>query len=267
MSDPLLASDLPPVEDSLPDEAHPEGPKPDEGQPPAVTGDEEGPPAPPAKPEAALAFLRANLNIGEHPPGSNQNQIATDFFEAAGRPRELAGGAYAWCAATVSLALNTAWGDPTTWRVPGVAATYDSGTAYVPALRQFFIDADLFDDEPRVGDVVIFGPPGSDGEHTGLVERVVGDGTVVTLEGNFGDDLLQVRRSLDVIVGFGHPPYDIEEDPFVSLSPEQQDDLLQTTKATNAAVGRLEVAVRDSVSGLQAQVDALKSKIDQLLQP
>lgn len=49
------------------------------------------------------------------------------------------------------------------------------------------------------------------------------------------------------------PP--IEEDPFMSLTPVQQADLYETTKATNAAVGRLEV----QVEGLQAQVEALKA--------
>jgi len=50
----------------------------------------------------------------------------------------------------------------------------------------------------------------------------------------------------------------------MSLSPEEQKDLLATTKATNAAVARLEVAIRDQKTGLQAQVDELKKKIDEL---
>lgn len=50
----------------------------------------------------------------------------------------------------------------------------------------------------------------------------------------------------------------------MSLSPEEQKELLATTKATNAAVARLEVAIRDPKAGLQAQIDELKRKIDDL---
>jgi uncharacterized protein YceH (UPF0502 family) len=58
--------------------------------------------------------------------------------------------------------------------------------------------------------------------------------------------------------------YGTKEDSFMSLSPEEQKELLATTKATNAAVARLEVAIRDPKAGLQAQIDELKRKIDDL---
>ena len=51
----------------------------------------------------------------------------------------------------------------------------------------------------------------------------------------------------------------------MALTSEQQDQLLATTLATNAAVSRLEVAVRDPQNGLQAQVDRLKAEVAQLL--
>jgi hypothetical protein len=56
-----------------------------------------------------------------------------------------------------------------------------------------------------------------------------------------------------------------QEVDFMSLTPEQQAELFETTKATNAAVGRLEVAVRDGQTGLQHEVDELRAKVDQLL--
>ncbi len=151
--------------------------------------------------ETALSWMRSNLGLAEDPPGSNHNFI-TEWFGI---------GNGAWCAMTVSRALNEAFGDPDRWQVPGVAADYVQGTAYVPNLLVHFIEAGLFDQNPRVGDVVIFGwTPGSDGDHTGLVEQVVGDGTVVTLEGNHNDELIRMRRSMEVIIGFGHPAYDPE---------------------------------------------------------
>jgi len=152
------------------------------------------------------------------------------------------------------------------WRVPGVRSTYVCGTAYVPALRMFFEEAGRFDKKPQVGDVMIYGPNDPDGSHTGLVEEVLDDDTVVTLEGNWGNALVRERRSLADIVGFGHPPYSTEEEPFMSLSPEQQEDLINLTRSTNAAVGRLEVAIRDQTVGLQAQVAELKAQIERLEQ-
>ena len=258
--------EVPPIDSSVPAEKDSAGPKPvdDGGDGPDDGGDGPGDGGFAGTAKDALDFLRAHLGLGETPDGSNHNFITAQFFEAAGRPQELKPGSFAWCAATVSMALNTAWGDPLEWRIPGVRASYRSGTAYVPALRTFFIDAGRFDDQPRVGDVMIYGPGDPEGSHTGLVEEVLDDGTVITLEGNWQNELVRVHRSPADIVGFGHPPYSTEEDSFMSLSPEQQKELLETTKATNAAVGRLEVAIRDQASGLQAQVTELKKKIDEL---
>ena len=119
----------------------------------------------------------------------------------------------------------------------------------MPSLRTFFVNAERFDDKPRVGDVMIYGPGDPEGSHAGLVEEVLDDGTVITLDGNWSDKIVRVRRSPADIVGFGHPPYSTEEASFMSLSPEEQKDLLAFTKATNAAVGRLEIAIRDPKIG------------------
>jgi hypothetical protein len=259
-------TEVPPIDSSAPAEKGSAGPEPvdDGGDGPDDGGD--GPEDLGFKGTAkgALDFLRANLGLGETPEGSNRNFITEQFFEGAGRPSELTAGAFAWCGATVSLALNTAWGSPREWRVPGVRASYRSGTAHVPSLRTFFVQAKRFDDKPRVGDVMIYGPGDPEGSHAGLVEEVLDDGTVITLDGNWSDKLVRVRRSPADIVGFGHPPYSTEEDSFMSLSPEEQKDLLATTKATNAAVARLEVAIRDPKAGLQAQIDELRRKIEEL---
>ena len=256
--------EVPPIDSSAPEEKESAGPKPIDDGGDGGDGGDGADSGFVGTAQGALDFMRTNLGLVEDPDGSNHNFITAQFFEAAGRPSELSPGSFAWCAATVSTALNTAWGDPLVWRVPGVRASYRCGTSYVPALRLFFIDAGLFDDQPRVGDVMIYGPGDPEGSHTGLVEEVLDDGTVITLEGNWQNQLLRMHRSPADIVGFGHPPYSTEEDPLMSLSPQQQEDLLATTKATNAAVGRLEIAIRDGNSGLQHQVDELKAKIDQL---
>jgi hypothetical protein len=154
--------------------------------------------------QRGLDWMRWNIGIGEHPDGSNTNAI-TDWFGMNGQP---------WCAMTVSAALNMAFGNPDRWQVPGVASTYPQGTAYVPAMVQYFKDAGLFGSEPHVGDVVFYAWTfGSDGDHVGLVEQVVGDGTIVALEGNQNNDLVRIRRSPAVILGYGYPPYDPEPGP------------------------------------------------------
>lgn len=147
----------------------------------------------------ALDWMRANLGMGEHPAGSNHNAI-TEWAGLGNVP---------WCAETISRALDEAWGDSNVWQLPGVGADYRWGSAYCPNLRRHFIDAGAYDREPRPGDVIIFswGPGQPIGDHTGLVESVPGDGTVITLEGNHNDDLVRMRRTLGCIDGFGHPPY------------------------------------------------------------
>lgn len=167
--------------------------------------------------ERALEWMRAHIGMGEHPAGSNHNEL-TDWFGI---------GDVAWCAITVSRALiEGGFGTPDQIDVPGVAQDYRKGTAYVPSLRRHYIDAGRYDQSPAVGDVVIFvwGPGEPIGDHTGLVEQVVGDGTVVTLEGNHNDDLVRMRRSMAVIDGFGHPPYDVP-----TPDPVPQGDLAMLT--------------------------------------
>ena len=72
--------------------------------------------------------------------------------------------------------------------------------------------------------------------------------------------LIRRRAKESVLFSTPHP-----SEAFMALTSEQQDQLLATTLATNAAVSRLEVAVRDPQSGLQAQVDKLKAEVAQLL--
>lgn len=167
-----------------------------------------------ASADAALDFFRQRLGLGETPPGSNHNEI-TSLFGLGDVP---------WCAETVSFALNVAWGDAERWQVPGVRSTYAIGTAYVPYLRNYFIEAGRYDQDPRPGDVVIFawGPGEPIGDHTGLVEQVLGDGTVVTLEGNDSDNAIgRHRRTMAVIDGFGHPPYDATPAPPSPPTPQE----------------------------------------------
>ncbi len=74
------------------------------------------------------------------------------------------------------------------------------------------------------------------------------------------DGLVRRRAKESVLFSTPHP-----SEAFMALTSEQQEQLLATTLATNAAVSRLEIAVRDPQSGLQAQVDKLKAEVAELL--
>ena len=155
--------------------------------------------------EAAIAFMRAHEGLGESPAGSNHNEI-TDWYGMDGP----------WCAMTVSRALCEAGfttnGDDVV--VPGVRTTTAHGWAYVPYMLNDFRDAGRADHNPHPGDVVIFDWD-DDGlaDHVGLVERVEGDGTVWTYEGNRNDVLEHVHRHPSVILAYCHPPYEDGVDP------------------------------------------------------
>lgn len=56
-----------------------------------------------------------------------------------------------------------------------------------------------------------------------------------------------------------------EEDPFMALSAEQQEDLLDTTKATNDEVGKMAPIIRDSVGGLPARLNTIESQLREIL--
>jgi hypothetical protein len=53
-----------------------------------------------------------------------------------------------------------------------------------------------------------------------VVEQVVGDGTIVALEGNYHDQITRVRRSMQFIEGFAHLPFESTPTP----QPVPQDD-------------------------------------------
>ena len=72
--------------------------------------------------------------------------------------------------------------------------------------------------------------------------------------------LIRRRAKESVLFATPHP-----SEAFMALTSEQQEQLLSTTMSTNAAVSRLEIAVRDPQSGLQAQVDKLREEVDKLL--
>ncbi|MBG0823290.1 CHAP domain-containing protein [Planomonospora sp. ID91781] len=83
--------------------------------------------------------------------------------------------------------------------------------AYTPWHAQWFKKQGRFDRAPQVGDLVFFDWGGSKNisaiDHVGLVTGVNPDGSVSTVEGNISDKVIARTRTMDTIVGFGHPAY------------------------------------------------------------
>lgn len=76
----------------------------------------------------------------------------------------------------------------------------------------------------KPGDIVFFdwGQSNSIGaiDHVGVIERVLGDGRVQTIEGNTGDACLRRVRSASVIAGYGRPAYSSG-----TTTPPQEEDM------------------------------------------
>lgn len=148
--------------------------------------------------QKVLDVARAELGTVESPAGSNRTKY--------GRAYGMDGNA--WCA------MFTWW----CFQQSGLGALVPK-TAYTPALADHFRKAGRWSSVPQVGDLVLFDFPG-DGvnriSHVGLVEKVNGDGSVTTIEGNTssgqagsqrdgGGVYRRVRRA--GIVGYAHPDY------------------------------------------------------------
>jgi hypothetical protein len=88
--------------------------------------------------------------------------------------------------------------------------------AYTPAGAQWFKNRGQWYSKPRVGDIVYFDFP-NDGvgriSHVGIVESVLSDGSIITIEGNTngagsreGDGVYRKKRKVG-IKGYGRPKY------------------------------------------------------------
>lgn len=110
-----------------------------------------------------------------------------------------------WCAMAVSK-----WSFDAGLPIP---ATTSKGYAYCPSGISYFKRLDRFSDKPTVGAHVYFSFPGEGpagvANHVGLVEKILDNGTIQTIEGNTDDAVLRRNRKA-FIVGYGHPPYSDE---------------------------------------------------------
>lgn len=213
--------------------------------------------------ERALAWYIDNDGLAELPRGSNYVPGVTDRWGLNGQP---------WCAMAASIALMAAgFGslDDFVLDLPGVATDYGCGWAFCPSIVRDFRNAGRwYDSGPLPGDVVLFDWEG-DGEadHVGMVEQDLGDGTVLTREGNADDRVGQHRRSVQDILGYGRPPYAAtkEDDMFT-------DDDRSRLETVEAKVADLRAYMEDEKGGAQdtiaeavaGVVNQINAKLDKL---
>lgn len=102
----------------------------------------------------------------------------------------------------------------------------------------------------KPGDIVFFdwGATNSIGaiDHVGVVEVVLGDGRIQTIEGNTGDACLRRVRSASVIAGYGRPAYEdggtsaakSEEDPLIGLKKGDEGQAVKALQELCRAAGQ-----------------------------
>ncbi len=197
--------------------------------------------------DAVLEFFRRNDGLGEEPAGSNSNWI-TKWYNMDRQP---------WCAMTVSRAMAEAgFGNVDAVHVNGVSTTTRKGWAYCPYVKRDFVNAGRWVDDPNLGqpgDLVIFDwDKDGKGDHIGVVESRLADGTYLCREGNNSwNNIALRRRPPSIIAGFCRPPYDGQGGP--DIPPPTPD-------GTPAYPGRLlrypPITVGEDVRTWQAQMAA-----------
>lgn len=144
----------------------------------------------------ALREARRHLGVREDPPGSNRTPFGV-WFGADGVP---------WCAIFVSYCFSVGAGATLCagWAGAGVAPC---GVAYVPTLEAWLRATGRWIVwPPRPGDIVVYDWDGGAPDHCGLVERVLADGGLATIEGNAGPaggGVVRLQRAERAVKGFG----------------------------------------------------------------
>src|SRR3954465_7760960 len=137
---------------------------------------------------AARAAAQAEVGVAEQPPGSNDSpRIATYRQATAGAP-----GPGPWCAYFASWACKQA-GVPL---MDGGAGSGSVDAIYAWAQRNGRAQPASSSYTPRPGDLIVFN------EHIGLVENVLPDGRLQTIEGNSSDRVSRRTHARSEAIGF-----------------------------------------------------------------
>jgi hypothetical protein len=185
-------------------------------------------------PNGMIRAGRRYLGTTEHPPGSNYNPEIVGWYNE----HIAAIGNGAWCDMSITREAHDS--DNAT----AVCGGTGKGFAYVPSHAAWFAARGRFHTGTRgirAGDIVFFRWDRRKGttrcDHVGLVEKVNGDGTFYSLEGNTSDAFRRMHRDSTYVSGYGRPDY---------ASTQEDDDMpirtsLGKTKAQDLAWGKFTV--------------------------
>ncbi|MFI6299530.1 CHAP domain-containing protein [Nonomuraea sp. NPDC050790] len=145
--------------------------------------------------EQMVAACRKHLGYRERPDGwTRYGQWYADTVGNQAFARA------PWCAMSLSYVAETLG-------LGKVVGRY----AYTPWWADWFRDQGRWHQTPRAGDIVFFDWAGSKNipaiDHVGIVESVMADGRVVTIEFNTSNACMRRVRSRSTIAGFGRPAY------------------------------------------------------------
>lgn len=171
-----------------------------------------------------LDVARGELGIREVP----RNQVKYgEWYGMNGSP---------WCAMFVSWVFYHA-GMP-------LSVTTSKGFAYTPAGVAYFKAIGRWHtSNPKPGDVIFFDFPGDKYNrvsHTGIIESVLGNDTVICIEGNTSDMVKRVARRVG-IVGYGRPTYSDSQEEDMALSTEERTWIKETVADMYRLLARAEI--------------------------
>jgi hypothetical protein len=184
---------------------------------------------------AVLAEARRHIGVKEVPDGSNKTPFGKQYGTNG----------VAWCAIFTSCVFEN---------LTALDLIFGKN-AYTPVYAKRFYDRGQWGMVPKPGALVFFAWGTGTGrwkgiQHVGIVESVEAGGTFITIEGNVGNRVQRLRRSMRYVAGFAYPAYAAAAVP-VPAKPVRPMPLLRRG-STGGAVRTLQAALNKTFPGLLA---------------
>jgi cell wall-associated NlpC family hydrolase len=150
----------------------------------------------------ALAEALKHLGVRERPLNSNKQKFGV-WFGLNGVP---------WCAIFVSYCFDVGAATLLGRGLTPAQGGYRRGVAYVPTLESWLRSRGKWVGRttPHPGDIAIFNWDGGVADHVGIVEKYLGNGKFLSIEGNTavgndsnGGEVMRRERNISQVDGFG----------------------------------------------------------------